>query len=243
MVSQYFLNLFMQIPSDDIFSGLGTLAAICDPQPSVIENRMDGNVVGKEKIMQLTKTMEENQTNGPNVFLQSQKGGPSSSIVQTKREENLLPAGEVGTGFSHLSQQSSQSSILSKPDGNRPALGLKDMYESLTPPSLNFSFSAPLSTPNSVLPLPGGVVEGREKNKIPPFQQGQRTRHILPKPSKSGVSVSSQGNKGAATQTRVARPPVEGRGRSQLLPRYWPRITDQELQKICGEYPYLCVYI
>lgn len=31
---------------------------------------------------------------------------------------------------------------------------------------------------------------------------------------------------------RVARPPVEGRGRNQLLPRYWPRITDQELQQI-----------
>jgi hypothetical protein len=36
---------------------------------------------------------------------------------------------------------------------------------------------------------------------------------------------------------RVARPPAEGRGRNQLLPRYWPRITDQELQQISGEYP------
>ncbi|KAL2899815.1 hypothetical protein RDABS01_024897 [Bienertia sinuspersici] len=31
------------------------------------------------------------------------------------------------------------------------------------------------------------------------------------------------------------RPPVEGRGRHQLLPRYWPRITDQELQQITGD--------
>jgi hypothetical protein len=37
---------------------------------------------------------------------------------------------------------------------------------------------------------------------------------------------------------RVARPPIEGRGRNQLLPRYWPRITDQELQQITArEYP------
>ena len=37
---------------------------------------------------------------------------------------------------------------------------------------------------------------------------------------------------------RVARPPGEGRGRNQLLPRYWPRITDQELKQInSGEYP------
>lgn len=40
------------------------------------------------------------------------------------------------------------------------------------------------------------------------------------------------------TPIRVARPPGEGRGRNQLLPRYWPRITDQELQQITsGEYP------
>lgn len=38
---------------------------------------------------------------------------------------------------------------------------------------------------------------------------------------------------------RVARPPGEGRGRNQLLPRYWPRITDQELKQInSGEYPF-----
>lgn len=36
---------------------------------------------------------------------------------------------------------------------------------------------------------------------------------------------------------RVARLPVEGRIKSQLLPRYWPRITEQELQQISGEYP------
>ncbi|KAI5068390.1 hypothetical protein GOP47_0016735 [Adiantum capillus-veneris] len=32
------------------------------------------------------------------------------------------------------------------------------------------------------------------------------------------------------SSARVARPPGEGRGKNQLLPRYWPRITDQELQ-------------
>ncbi|KAK2632500.1 hypothetical protein EUGRSUZ_L01474 [Eucalyptus grandis] len=30
----------------------------------------------------------------------------------------------------------------------------------------------------------------------------------------------------------------QARGRNQLLPRYWPRITDQELQQISGEYPF-----
>lgn len=29
------------------------------------------------------------------------------------------------------------------------------------------------------------------------------------------------------------------RDRNQLLPRYWPKISDQELQQISGEYPYI----
>ena len=39
-------------------------------------------------------------------------------------------------------------------------------------------------------------------------------------------------------QPRNGRARPEVRARSQLLPRYWPRITDQELQQISGEYPY-----
>lgn len=39
------------------------------------------------------------------------------------------------------------------------------------------------------------------------------------------------------TQMRNGRPRVDARGRNQLLSRYWPRITDQELQQISGEYP------
>ena len=38
-------------------------------------------------------------------------------------------------------------------------------------------------------------------------------------------------------QAKNARSRMEGRCRNQLLPRYWPRITDQELQQISGEYP------
>ncbi|KAF8391406.1 hypothetical protein HHK36_023710 [Tetracentron sinense] len=37
------------------------------------------------------------------------------------------------------------------------------------------------------------------------------------------------------TQMRNGRPRGDARGRNQLLPRYWPRITDQELQQISGD--------
>ncbi|KAH6555175.1 hypothetical protein KP509_1Z276200 [Ceratopteris richardii] len=41
---------------------------------------------------------------------------------------------------------------------------------------------------------------------------------------------------------RIARPPSEGRGKNQLLPRYWPRVTDQELQLLTAkEYSSNCV--
>lgn len=43
----------------------------------------------------------------------------------------------------------------------------------------------------------------------------------------SGVDSSGEAHNG--------RP----RDRNQLLPRYWPKISDQELQQISGEYPYI----
>ncbi|KAL6856119.1 hypothetical protein ACP4OV_018921 [Aristida adscensionis] len=38
-------------------------------------------------------------------------------------------------------------------------------------------------------------------------------------------------------QMRNGRPRIDPKARSQLLPRYWPRITDQELQHLSTEYP------
>ncbi|XP_044497204.1 B3 domain-containing protein Os07g0563300-like isoform X2 [Mangifera indica] len=37
------------------------------------------------------------------------------------------------------------------------------------------------------------------------------------------------------TQIRNGRPRIDARGRNQLLPRYWPRFTDQDLQQISGD--------
>ena len=36
-------------------------------------------------------------------------------------------------------------------------------------------------------------------------------------------------------QAQIGRP----QDRNQLLPRYWPKITEQELQQISGEYPFI----
>nr|QDX18300.1 B3 domain-containing protein Os07g0563300-like isoform X2 [Cymbidium sinense] len=52
---------------------------------------------------------------------------------------------------------------------------------------------------------------------------------ICSNPLKSSHSGESQ------AQTRNGRGRLDPRARSHLLPRYWPRITDQELQQISGD--------
>ncbi|XP_071739674.1 B3 domain-containing protein Os07g0679700-like [Rutidosis leptorrhynchoides] len=67
-----------------------------------------------------------------------------------------------------------------------------------------------------------------------PIPQMQLSRHILPNVPKPILPQRFDPNANM-NQIRVARPPVEGRIKNQLLPRYWPRITEQELQQISGE--------
>lgn len=234
----------LQSSSDDIRNGFGTVTPMSSWQSAAVGSRISGISADKGKLAQLSEAVEKHQL-FPST--PSHKVDPTLSIGQVKRENIVLTAGEVGTGFSstevrsvfpHATQKSNPSSMFAKPDNSRPTLGLKDMYESLAQASLNFSLGGPQGTSNSGMSNPGGVVESSEPDKVPPFKQGQRTRHILPKPPKPGLSAQSpQANKGAPQQTRVARPPAEGRGRNQLLPRYWPKITDQELEQISGEYP------
>ncbi|KAL6978993.1 hypothetical protein U1Q18_020658 [Sarracenia purpurea var. burkii] len=221
----------IQIPNADITNGSGMLVTnnISDPQSSSVENRMGGIDVDKQKILNLSKTMDTIELSN---FPQAQRCDANVSIKKIKREEITHPIGEIGSGFSDVMQHSVRSSIFVKRENSK---GVNDVYESLAEPSLNFSLSTPLDASNSLIPSPGWVVEGREHNKPPPTQQGQRVRKIFPKPSKIAPTIGTEANNVMVAQTRVARPPAEGRGRSQLLPRYWPRITDQELQQISGD--------
>jgi hypothetical protein len=213
-----FIILFMQIWRGEILNGLSSLTVnnVGDSLSSAFGKRLVSDGVDEGKLMQLCRIMEANE---PNLLHQSQRGEANAS--------------QVGTGFSNATQPSVGSVTFSKPDNSRQMLDGKDKHESLTEPSLSMT----LGTPNFVLPFSGGVVDGMEQSKTPsPFQQGQRSRPILPKPLKTGLTVSPETNK-SLVQMRIARPPAEGRGKNQLLPRYWPRITDQELEQLSGEYP------
>ncbi|XP_057828650.2 B3 domain-containing transcription repressor VAL2 isoform X2 [Cryptomeria japonica] len=81
----------------------------------------------------------------------------------------------------------------------------------------------------------GSPDEVKELSKVSAAHPQRQRRQILPKPLHASPSTGSDSSKDMHPQIRVARPPVEGRGRNQLLPRYWPRSTDQELQQISGD--------
>lgn len=188
--------------------------------PSSISNRVNGGAsVDKGNLTQLNEAIEKHQ---------SSPLTPSIGL-QIKQDENRFSSSkDSGKIFS------STSSLFATPDN-----GLKALYEAIPQPSINYSLGNALATTNPVLPNPNGAVDGRESEKVPPFKQGQRSRLTFTKQSKSGVSIRSPANKGTGSDNRVARPPAEGKGRSQLLPRYWPKMTDQELLQISGEYPWL----
>lgn len=185
--------------------------------PSSISNRVNGGAsVDKGNLTQLNEAIEKHQ---------SSPLTPSIGL-QIKQDENRFSSSkDSGKIFS------STSSLFATPDN-----GLKALYETIPQPSINYSLGNALATTKSpVLPNPNGAVDGRESEKVPSFKQGQRSRLTFTKPSKSGVSIRSPANKGTGSDNRVARPPAEGKGRSQLLPRYWPKMTDQELLQISGD--------
>ncbi|KAL2488471.1 B3 domain-containing transcription repressor VAL1 [Forsythia ovata] len=197
-----------QIPGDAISNGTYVTNGIGDVHPIVVENRINDENFSMERLLQLTKTVGANE--------------PGQSFHSQKRETV-----ERNRQFQNRTQRLAESSAFIKTDNSRAKQGVKDVYESLAQPHLSISLSTPLGSNSSGLPFAAGIVEGSEQSKGS-SEQGQRSRNIFPKPPVLG----SEQNKGTV---RVARPPAEGRGRNQLLPRYWPRITEQELQQLSGD--------
>ncbi|KAI4306286.1 hypothetical protein L6164_029575 [Bauhinia variegata] len=195
-----------------------------------IDGRIFMDSVDEGKLMQLCRIVEASESN---LWPQAQRDGTISSHGQTSQEVNC-PIKEADAGFPNVLKPSVQSLTFSKLENNRPPWKIKDMHDSPAQPSLSMSLATPSG--NSMLPSSREIVELRDEGKAsPPFNQGQRSRPILPKPLKGGLTMNIETNKGMISQSRIARPPAEGRGKNQLLPRYWPRITDQELQQLSGD--------
>nr|QNI23765.1 AP2/ERF transcription factor [Camptotheca acuminata] len=99
-----------------------------------------------------------------------------------------------------------QQSCFSKNDPSTPNIGLTIT----STPSNDSNDQSKVSGTNAKRPTP------------PPPLGKQFSGH-------NGVDSSGE------THIRNGRPRGDARGRSQLLPRYWPKITDQELQQISGD--------
>ncbi|CAI8600676.1 unnamed protein product [Vicia faba] len=155
--------------------------------------------------------------------------GPSTEI----KPEVLHSVGEFGnTSMSQFHLESNGSSRTANVE-NCKADSMQGIYESLAQTNLSMTLAAPLLNLN---PFHNALVDEREQRKMsPPLLLASRSRHLLPRPPRPTLSPGLEGNAGTVSQIRIARPPAEGRGRNQLLPRYWPRITDQELQQISGD--------
>lgn len=159
----------------------------------------------------------------------------NANVTSRKLEDNLASCGELGYKLLSNSVQSSAG-----PSKNCDMFQeSKRVHRSLVETNLSISLSAS-SNSNT---LSGAITEERQLNAaISSFQQGCRPRHLLPRVP-TVLAAGLETNSSSISQLRVARPPVEGRVKNQLLPRYWPRITDQELQQISGEYPYFSNFL
>ncbi|MCL7039006.1 hypothetical protein MKW94_014581, partial [Papaver nudicaule] len=195
------------IPRDVEVNRCGTLSAdtLGETHQTSLANKLD--FTDRENLMFFgLRTDGDGHIN----LHQSHKDGANGSLQHIKGEQVMSPVGDFRTpNFSNL---------------KRPFMG------SLAQTCIGMTMGNPSGNPNIALRGPGLLVDGRDQNTVTSsFQLGHNLIKI-------GPGLNSEAGKDLLPQVRVARPPpVEGRCRPQLLPRYWPKITDQELQQIAGD--------
>ncbi|KAJ1422947.1 Zinc finger, CW-type [Sesbania bispinosa] len=208
-----------------------TQANASDRHSAHFDGRLFAGSVDEGKLMQLCRVVEASESSRWN---QAQRDGKTTCSGKTSQEVKCSFK-DVDTGFSNIMKPSVQSLTFATLENNRSKWEIKNIHESTAQPSLSMYLGNP-SKNKSVPPSAGENVEGRLETKpSPPFHQGQRSRPILPKLVKTGLTMNVETDKGTTSQSRIARPPAEGKGKNQLLPRYWPRITDQELERLSGD--------
>ncbi|CAN6226587.1 unnamed protein product [Urochloa humidicola] len=195
-----------------------------------------------------------NKNNHP-FMIKGIEAGQSSSIMRQKEIENgarqikweqpTLSIGDIGRPFLTRSQSALEPPQFARRDDNKDPTTDSTTSESISEACLSMSLGianngnrmeATSTMERPMLSPTTAISEGRElTTALSPFQHAQRARHFLTRPPRVGEGALFDPTKDIFPHLRVARPPAEGRGRNQLLPRYWPRITDQELQQISGD--------
>ncbi|VFQ80109.1 unnamed protein product [Cuscuta campestris] len=208
----------IQIPNEDAPSGILGVTNSADTQHILFENKMDQNIFDKRRLLQFGNGADASE---PVHLFQFQNHD------KIRQEESIIPAMEVRLCIPNHNQQSPKSSFVENPENCISNRTVKETAKCFNQPSLNFFMSTPMGTSSSTLPVSSGVS---------PFQLEQKPHHILAKPPKASSNSGFESKSGISTPRRSTRPLTEGRGsRNQMLPRYWPRITDQELQRLSGD--------
>ncbi|XP_042438436.1 B3 domain-containing protein Os07g0679700-like isoform X1 [Zingiber officinale] len=211
---------------EDIDSAVTTHA--CEMSANTADFKIDGGTFSKGKCTSKPDLEHsdcgirsfaqiKSEQHSPDVVISSLSNryqGPSASSQISPRDEKALMTDNS------LCESLSQGCI-SMSLGNTNQIGDREV--------LNITERSFLS-----LPMACSISEGKDERKASAtFQQMQRPRSFVVKCPRTSNQTFSDLSKNSLPYMRVARPPAEGR--NQLLPRYWPRITDQELQQISGD--------
>ncbi|KAL6508096.1 hypothetical protein OROGR_024291 [Orobanche gracilis] len=141
-------------------------------------------------------------------------------------------------GIEYISLSScNQSSIGGPSKYDDPLQENRSAKSEHTSVSVPTDLSIGLSASSNQNTLSGCVNVGERQSAIgiSSFHRGYiPPPYLLPRLQSPILAAGLQTNSSSVPQLRVARPLVEGRIKNQLLPRYWPRMTDQELQQISG---------
>lgn len=219
-----------QITSDERPNEFGTISVRTgELQSSTTDNHFDSDDVDKLKLIRLGSGRDDS---GLGQSLLTQYNDTNRSLEPTNREGVIITpsAGEMGGSCYLLANKASNGAThVSQPDILKADIVAKEFDDPHARTDLRMTIGVPLGK---------SYPSFRDHSTTPSLSpHGPKSRHVLHKPPKPALASGYEANAGVVSQIRVARPPAEGRGRNQLLPRYWPRITDQELQQISGEYP------
>ncbi|KZV55791.1 hypothetical protein F511_12274 [Dorcoceras hygrometricum] len=197
-----------------------------------------GCTKGSTRLRTLTPCQEKNKactlsTAGINQFMDKIPSGHSGDDNKTLCLAHLPPSQNVDT-----TPLKPEECFPRPGEIVHEALSSFDLpkdFEALQECMIQTNLSIGLSASNSN-PFPRLIAEEREFcTSITPLKQACKPYHLSPSLPASVFATGLEQNSSDISQLRVARPPVEGRVKNQLLPRYWPRITDLELQQISGD--------
>ncbi|XP_019162405.1 PREDICTED: B3 domain-containing protein Os07g0563300 isoform X2 [Ipomoea nil] len=149
---------------------------------------------------------------------------PVSSLVNKRKEEN----------FGSLLNRTLKSCVSGRLENEHTGFSCSEQSNSFLSGTQQTSLSKiDFSAPNFRLTVSSTPKkEASDRSKV--FATHIQPTTLSPSVGKQSCSQNGTDSSGEA-QMRNVRSRGDGGGKHQLLPRYWPRITDQELQQISGD--------